>query len=225
MTPMEPRKTWGLRAAFFLIWLSTRVPPITPLLRKIRQVQEDLTTLSFIHFARWAIIPRGGWPRLSHEQPRETLAYDYLLFESNFNGSWEQYIAAFSTVIPGGMDNIWRWSVKYPKSRPVTPFFNYIRGCQTDTDFYYSAYPGATTNDIRGAVLLHDALTTLAARCDTLTPAQFRAEYSRLLAEHQNGLSTTGPREMPYDTNQPERSNRMPINTPVQVGSQSGYRI
>jgi hypothetical protein len=50
-----------------------------------------------------------------------------------------------------------------------------------------------------------------------LTPAQFRAEYNRMLAEHQNGLSTTGPREMPYDARTPDTRGRVPVHTPVQV--------
>ena len=120
--------------------------PRWTLLGKISQIQTDLTNLSFIHFARWVIIKRNEFPRLAPGQPTENLNYDYLLFESNFNGDWEKYIDAFSDVIPGGMDNIWRWSVRYPSSRPITPFLNYIRNCQYDTDHYYSAYPGASTN-------------------------------------------------------------------------------
>jgi hypothetical protein len=139
------------------------------------------------------IIKRGQFPRVSMQQEPEELTYDYLLFESNFNGDWEKYIDAFSQVVPGGMDNIWRWSLKYPKSRPISPFLAYIRNCQYDTDYYYSAYPGASTNDVRGALLLKEKLEKFAADSARMTPDQFAVAYQLFCVEVQNCLSTTGP--------------------------------
>ena len=51
----------------------------------------------------------------------EELRYDYLLFFSNFNGTWNQYIDAFSAVLYQGLNLIWMWSEKFPGSVPVTP--------------------------------------------------------------------------------------------------------
>jgi hypothetical protein len=167
--------------------------PTWSILGRIGIVQKNLVELSFIHFARWVIVPRGAFPRLADSQPRENLHYDYLLFESNFNGDWEKYIDAFSQVVPGGMDNIWRWSVKYPGSRPISPFLSYIRNCQYDTDYYYSAYPGASTNDIRAALQLNDELTAFVEASATLPPAEFARAYNRFLARVQNCLSKTAP--------------------------------
>ena len=106
ITPMKWWKTPFLRLIFFL-------------LGAIKPLQNDLKNLSFIHFARWVIIPRGGFPRLSEKQPSESLHYDYLLFFSNFNGTWNQYIDAFSAVLSKGLDLIWRWSEKYPASSSI----------------------------------------------------------------------------------------------------------
>jgi len=86
ITPMKPWKTPFLRLIFFLLGA---IPPL----------QKDLRNLSFIHFARWVIIPRASFPRLFAKQPEESLRYDYLLFFSNFNGTWNQYIDAFSAVL------------------------------------------------------------------------------------------------------------------------------
>ncbi|HEY4305446.1 MAG TPA: hypothetical protein VGM82_13300 [Gemmatimonadaceae bacterium] len=169
--------------------------PDWTLLGKIAKVQENLIELSFIHFARWVIIPRGAFPRLASSQPREQLHHDYFLFESNFNGDWEKYIGAFSQVVPFGMDNIWRWSVKYPGSRPISPFLDYIRNCQYDTDFLYSAYPGASTNDVRGALKLDTEFQKFLTTSSELPAEQFAQEWSRFLVRVQNCFSTTG---MPY---------------------------
>src|SRR5439155_5397423 len=161
-TPMHPLKTWGARAAFKALHLGL-----------FKSDQTKLRNLSFIHFARWVIIGRHTFPRLSLTQPVEPLAYDYLLFESNFNGTWEQYIDAFSDVIPGGMDNIWRWSKKYPKSVPVDPFLDYIRASQIDTTYYYNACPDASTNDIKMALRFAAGFDQLAQAAPALDPDPF----------------------------------------------------
>src|SRR6185437_16004940 len=109
ITPMKPWKTPILRFIFFLLGL-------------IKPLQKNLKNLSFIHFARWVIIGRNSFPRLSDKQPPEELKYDYLLFFSNFNGTWNPYVVAFSAVLYSGLDLIWFWSEKYPGSRPVTDF-------------------------------------------------------------------------------------------------------
>jgi hypothetical protein len=171
--------------------------PKWTVLGKIAQIQTNLTDLSFIHFARWVIVKRDEFPRLEPTQPPEKLNYDYLLFESNFNGDWEKYIGAFSDVIPGGMDNIWRWSVRYPSSRPITPFLNYIRNCQYDTDHYYSAYPGASTNDIRGALALQKALGDFRKATASCSPEEFGRLYSRFVVQVQNCIATTGAPPFP----------------------------
>ena len=171
--------------------------PKWTILGRISQIQVNLTNLSFIHFARWVIIKRDEFPHFGGAQPRETFNYDYLLFESNFNGDWEKYIDAFSDVVPGGMDNIWRWSVRYPFSRPISPFLDYIRNCQYDTDHYYSAYPGASTNDVLGALNLDKAMTEFVAKTATMSADQFAAEYAHFTVKVQNFIQTTGAPPFP----------------------------
>ena len=88
----------------------------------VKPLQNDLINLSFIQFARWVIIPRNAFPYLGDkQQARDRFKYDYLLFFSNFNGTWNQYIDAFSAVLSQGLNLIWRWSEKFPapsRSRP-----------------------------------------------------------------------------------------------------------
>jgi len=179
ITPMKPWKTWLLRAIFFL-------------LDHIKSKQQDLINLSFIQFARWVIIPRNRFPSLSSTQRQESLTYDYLLFFSNFNGTWNQYIDAFSAVLSDGLNLIWRWSEKFPGAVPVTGFKEYIARVQFDTDYYYTAYPEATANDTKAAHIVQGALTTLAAHAATQTPEQFQAAYLQFLLTVQAHLGDTG---------------------------------
>jgi hypothetical protein len=179
ITPMKPWKTWILRGFFFL-------------LGHIKPLRADLVNLSFIHFARWVVLPRRGFPHVHPNQPEEHLKYDYLLFFSNFNGTWNQYIDAFSAVLSKGLNLVWRWSEKFPGSVPVTPFKQYISRVQFETDFYYTAYPHAATNDVKAAHRVAEALAEFERKSAGMTPEEFDKAYLRFLIKVQCDLGSTG---------------------------------
>lgn len=186
-------RTLATRFAFVLIRLAS--PPIVrKLLAKVELVadQTRLVDLQFIHFARWAIIRRKHFRRLSPDQPAEKLKHDYMLFASNFNGDWAQYIDAFSAVVPGGMDLIWRWSERYPMAKPITPFLAYIRRCQFDTDYYYGAYTEASTRDIRSALSLNELLMAFDQATRGLDDGAWNLAWHRFVPTVQQYLATTG---------------------------------
>ena len=54
-------------------------------------------------------------------------------------------------MLSKGLNLVWRWSEKFPGSVPVTLFKEYIARVQFDTDYYYTAYPQATANDVKSA--------------------------------------------------------------------------
>ncbi len=167
ITPMKWWKTWIVRVFFFV-------------LGAFKPLQKDLVQLSFIHFARWVIIKRRKFPRADGQQPEEELKYDYLLFFSNFNGTWNQYIDAFSAVLSNGLNFIWRRSEKFPGAVPVTPFKQYIARCQFDTDYYYTAYPYATTNDVKAAHRVQAALDAFKKKTKVNRQRSLRAPIGSL---------------------------------------------
>ena len=114
ITPLRWYLAWVNKIIF---WVALKFP----------QYLKGLITLSLIHYARWVIIGRKQFPHLHPDQPKEDLKYGYMLFFSNFNGSWDQYIDSFTFSIPGGLDLFWKWSVRYPHSVALTPFHDYIR--------------------------------------------------------------------------------------------------
>jgi hypothetical protein len=179
ITPMKPWKTWILRVVFFA-------------LDHVKSMQSDLINLSFIEFARWVIVPRTAFPSLGQGQLQEDLKYDYLLFFSNFNGTWNQYIDAFSAVLSRGLNLIWRWSEKFPGSVPVTLFKEYIARVQFDTDYYYTAYPHATANDLESAHIVQSSFDSLSAVAAQSTPQQFADDYLRFVLQVQAHLGETG---------------------------------
>jgi hypothetical protein len=174
VTPMRPPVTWLNR----LIFMFARAVPST---------LSGLLGLSLIHFARWVIIRRDQWPQRG--QGQQKLQNDYMLFCSNFNGTWDQYIDAFADGIPGGLDLFWYSSTKYPNSIPITPFKDYIRANQVDTGYYYNATPGSAQRDIKLALQLSSLLRGVDPASDDKALA---AEYERILLACQNGLGVPG---------------------------------
>jgi hypothetical protein len=179
ITPMPPTLTWINRAIFMV----ARLTPGT---------LAGLLGLSLIHFARWVIIKRDAWPDLG--QGKETLQNDYMFFCSNFNGTWDQYIDAFSDGIPSGLDLFWYSSTGYPHSIPITPFKSYITHNQIDCQYYYNATPGSAQRDIKGALRVQRALRRLADEHARLKdrPEEFAEHYRKALLEIQGSLSTPG---------------------------------
>ena len=177
VTPMRPGMTW---INTFLFMLSRALP----------STLSGLLGLGFIHFARWVMIRRDQWPQLG--QPPANLSNDYMLFCSNFNGTWDQYIDAFADGIPGGLDLFWYSSTRYPKSIPITPFKNYIRANQVDTNYYYNATPGSGQRDIKLALKLSHDLAAIAAKAGVLSDAELASAFERLLIANQGGLGSPG---------------------------------
>jgi hypothetical protein len=162
------------------------------LLDHVKPLQSKLINLSFISFARWAILRQSGFPYVGQVVGRESMEYDYLLFFSNFNGTWNQYIDAFAAVLGRELNLVWRWSEKFPGSNPVTGFKEYIARVQFDTDYYYTAYPEATANDVKSAHIVQKALDEFSATAESLTAEQFRAAYLQFVISVQTHLGDTG---------------------------------
>ena len=180
ITPIKPAFSWLNR----YIFKKAQTKPKTLL---------GLTTLSLIHYARWVIIPRKSFPHLDASQPKEDLNYDYMIFQSNFNGSWAQYVDSFTFAIPAGLDLFWKFNVRYPKSVPLTPFHDYIRHNQIDTCHYYSAYPMAASNDVKSAHVLKQALCEFDKRSSDKSADEFIGDYYRLLNSMQAHLGEMLP--------------------------------
>lgn len=146
VTPSRPRWTWLNRLTFMV----GRARP---------QTLAGLMGLSLIHFARWVIIKPEQWPNLG--QGRERVDNDYMLFCSNFNGTWDQYIDAFSDGIPNGLNLFWITAHQYPGSIPIAPFKRYITWNQIGTDYYYNATPGHAQRDVKAAMRMKRAIDKL----------------------------------------------------------------
>lgn len=180
ITPIRWYTVWLNKLIF---WIALKKP----------STLKGLITLSLIHYARWVIIGRKQFPHLDPKQPREELNYSYMLFFSNFNGSWDQYVDSFTFAIPGGLDLFWKWNIRYPKSVPLTPFHNYIRYNQIETIHYYNAYPLAASNDIKSAKAVKDALIAFQKQPLDASDEAFMKRYNALVRGLQHDLGEMHP--------------------------------
>lgn len=170
MTPVRP----GLGALLtFNFWAMKHITPLTALLRSLR----------FIHFARWAVISDFAYN--APPQKPERLRYRYLLFQSNFNGSWAEYIDAFSYLMPIRMFGVWGTSFGFPGAKPVEPFKAYIRRNEYAASHYYSAYPEASTRMILASLELEERFRAFQRSVDGGDPQRFAAEWQWFLTDMQ----------------------------------------
>jgi hypothetical protein len=110
----------------------------------------SLGGIASIHFARWVPLDGG----------------DRLLFLSDYDGSWESYLAEFVDRASRGLSSIWSNTIGFPETwllvfkgaRDEDRFKRWTRDKQIETPIWYSAYPDRTVaniqNDLRIAQLL-----------------------------------------------------------------------
>lgn len=185
MNVVTPIKWYWRPVNKLLFWLLDNSP--------LRYRLKGLLTLSLIHYARWVIVKPSQFPRLDEAQPKEKLKYSYMFFLSNFNGNWDQYVDSFHSSIPDGLDRLWLKNVGYPKSSPLTPFNKYIKYNQVWTNYYYSAYPMASSNDVKSAKKVKSSVVTLSKQANSLSAEEFKRVYDSIMLDLQHDLSEMRP--------------------------------
>jgi hypothetical protein len=134
----------------------------------------------FIYYVRWAIFREFS--------PDEKKRYSYLLFESNFDIPWRQYIDAFAYVIPKDIRVIWGRGFAFPGPPPAEPLKRWIAMNSLEGGHYHSAYPQASVKMTMSALAAHERLLELEREAAGMSPAQFRQAYERALADLQRHL-------------------------------------
>ncbi len=76
--------------------------------------------------------------------PRK-LPHPYILFQTNFNRGWKEYVEGFCLTIPTAMRLNWRGAYGFPSPRPVSRFVDYVESRFTPEAHFYCAYPDAST--------------------------------------------------------------------------------
>jgi hypothetical protein len=169
-SPLWPGGKWVQRLIFALAGLGG--PPTA------------IDDLDMIHFARLALIT--GFP--DHGQPPDDLRQPLQLFESNYNGSFAQYIDTFVEKIPWRMRAFWGTSYGFPWCLPLGRFKQYIRANEFAMDYYYVRNPGATVTMIKAARATARANARLRQEAPALDPDAFTERFDKLLTKLQGKL-------------------------------------
>ncbi|HEX5872411.1 MAG TPA: hypothetical protein VFY65_18405, partial [Longimicrobium sp.] len=102
--------------------------------------QGTLAGIPSIHFARWVIVDEGR----------------RLVFFSNFDGSWENYLGDFIDKSHSGLTGVWSNCVGFPRTKNLVQdgatdeqrFKAYSRDSQIPTQVWYSAYRWLSVDNI-----------------------------------------------------------------------------
>lgn len=102
--------------------------------------QGDLGGIPTIHFARWVILEEEG----------------LLVFFSNYDGSWENYLGDFIDIAATGLTTVWTNTVGFPRTRWLVKegardeerFKSWTRAHQVYTEVWYSAHPDLTVRNV-----------------------------------------------------------------------------
>ena len=176
MTVWSPVRWWGvplLRFGFFVI----RHTGLTlPLLRK----------LSFIDYARWTLVKE--FPRVGEPQGKDPRRRHHMMFESNFNGTWDQYIDAFAQVMPLRFRAFWGSSINFPGPLPTGPFRAWVDRHHFEVQYFDSAVDGATATMVTSALDLEEKLRAFARDSQGLDAETFQQRYQQLLCEVETHL-------------------------------------
>jgi hypothetical protein len=146
-------------------------------------IKRPLLRLSFIYFAHWSLVER--MPAGASGARARRLPYPYLLFQSNFNDDLNAYIDAFALVVPWRLRGMWQGVFRFPGPRPVDRFLAYISARRTPTQYYYCAYPEASSTMISAALRLKARHRRFAAETAALDDEAFAKRFARFLAEVQ----------------------------------------
>ena len=111
-----------------------------------------LDEIGTVHFARWVVLADGQ-------------DGGQLLFTTNFDGPWDDYIEDFAARSAQSFDAIYSNCVGWPErgAQDIDAFKAYVRQHQVPEDVYYRAYPMATVRQVKAALKLKDAVNTLLA--------------------------------------------------------------
>ena len=161
------------------VWFTWRVAAV------VGGVAAPLRALSFIHFARWALIRR--WPA-DRQTPRDRAAPRSMLFLTSFDGSAIQYIEAFVRVVPGRINGLYAGAKGFPGPRRFGPVAQYIEDHSHPVDHFWMAHPDASTTMIDQALKLKMAYEVCVPRMDVDDPRRFGEEWRRFLTVVQGVL-------------------------------------
>jgi len=176
MTLWSPVRWWGVPLLRFGLFVIRHTGLTLPILRK----------LSFIDYARWSLVKE--FPRVGKPQGKDPRRRHHMMFESNFNGTWNQYIEAFAQVIPLNIKLFWGSSIKFPGPLPTVPLLAWVDRHHFEVQYFDTAVDTATATVVASALTLETKLRAFARDSEGLDAETFQERYQTFLCEVEKDL-------------------------------------
>jgi hypothetical protein len=96
-------------------------------------------------------------------------------------------------AIPKGLNALWFRNVGWPKAVPETTFNRYVISNQIWTEHYYSAYPLASSNDVKSAREVKRHVIDLCSNAESSKADDFLRHYKDSILYLQCHLSQMEP--------------------------------
>jgi hypothetical protein len=103
--------------------------------------------------------------------------FKYLVWEANFDGDLDTYLATLARTVPEQIDTIWSHCVGYPGTADVSAFIRYMKACQLETTFYFAAVNDKTVEQALTALQTQKAVSDFVACHQGMEPAQLQREF------------------------------------------------
>jgi hypothetical protein len=145
-----------------------------------------IRNLGTIQAAFFIVIAR--FPAFADREPEVDVRSPLLIFEANYDGTFEQYIDEFCDSVPSLLNLLWFTSYGYPKAQPSSPFKDYIRANEQPVGHFYMACEQATTRTILAGRQLQAKSARLAGRAGRLPAPGFARAYDQFVRDVQGLL-------------------------------------
>ncbi len=139
-----------VKSGLFRMVVLKTVLKVIHLLAAIVSNQGSLSGITSIHFARWVVVDGGK----------------KLLFLTNYDGSWENYLDDFIDRASDGLTAIWSNTVGFPRTSYLTKggardellFKQMTRRSQVPSLVWYSAYSDLSVQNIESNAAIREGL-------------------------------------------------------------------
>jgi hypothetical protein len=116
----------------------------------------------------------------------EHLKSQYLIFETNFDGDLDTYLARMAREIPTEVDAVWQHCWGYPGVQDVDAFIAYMKKCQITTTFYFADVNDKTVEETLRALQTQAAVAEFIEKNQDRPAAEVQKSFAHFLQKLHN---------------------------------------
>lgn len=149
-----------------------------------RDEHSPFARLSSTHLARLVVMDDVVY--VGAPSCEEHLKSQYLIFETNFDGELDTYLARMASEIAEEVDAVWQHCWGYPGARNVDAFIAYMKRCQVPTTFYFADVNDKTVQQTLIALQTQAAVAQFIEHAQGLSPSELQRSFRDFLQNLHN---------------------------------------